>query len=202
VAGHSANSLFDKNLESATHCLTLYDGVSKLNPKGVDLSWILRAGVVFVVSALDTYFHDKIKYRVGRFSLQNLPPALGKFEIPVSNIASWEQASRKGNVLRNWVTDSLATRPLQSPERIADAMKLAAIDGLWATIEPDNTSRKHLLDQFNALIKRRNQIAHEGDREQPRKSGKKVRRITRDYVEESITFATDLVQKIENVFPR
>ena len=176
--------------------------MSKLNPKGVDLTWILRAGVVFVVSALDTYFHDKIKYRVGKYSLQNLPPALGKFEIPVSKIAAWEQAERKGNVLRNWVTDFLATRPLQAPDRIAEAMKFAAIDGLWATIEPDNASRKQLLDQLNALIKRRNQIAHEGDREQSRKSGKKVRKVTREYVSESIKFATGLVAKVETAFPR
>ncbi len=168
MAGHSAKTLFDKNIESAEHCLTLYDGVSKLNPKGIDLDWILRAAIVFVVSAVDTYFHDKIKYRVGKYSLQNLPPTLAKFEIAISNIASWEKAERKGNVLRNWVTEYLATKPLQSPEKIADALKLAAIESLWATIEPDNESRKKLLDRFNALIQRRNQIAHEGDREQSR----------------------------------
>lgn len=66
------------------------------------------------------------------------PPSLGKSEIPVSNIAAWEQAKRRGNVLRNWVTDFLAAKPLQSPDRIADAMNSAAIDGLWVTIEPDD----------------------------------------------------------------
>jgi hypothetical protein len=202
VAGHSAKSLFDKNIESAKDCLTLFDGVSHLDPKGVDLDWILRAAVVFVVSALDTYFHDKVKYRVGKFSLHNLPPALAKFEVAVARIASWDKATRKGNVLRNWVTKDLGTKPLQSPERIAEALKLAGIDGIWATIEPDTHARKQLLDQFNALMKRRHQIAHEGDREQSRKSGKKVRKINRDYVTKAIEFAETLVDKIENAFPK
>src|SRR5712692_2140068 len=129
-------------MESATHCLNLFDGVEKLKPKGVDLTWILRAGVVFVVSALDTYFHDKIKYRVGKYSLTNLPPALAKFEITIANISAWDEAERKGNVLRNWVTEELSTIPLQSPERIAETLKLGGIDGVWATIEPDNYARK------------------------------------------------------------
>lgn len=202
MAGHSAKSLFEKNIQSAEYCLTLYQGVSRLQPKGVDLTWILRAAVVFVVSALDTYFHDKVKYKVGKFSLHNLPPALAKFEIPVSNIASWDKADRKGNVLRNWVSAHLSTRPLQSPDRIAEALKLAGIDGVWARIEPDNQARKAMLDEFNSLMRRRHQIAHEGDREQSRRSGKKVRSIKDAYVADSITFAKSLVDKIETAFPK
>lgn len=201
MAGHSARSLFEKNMESATHCLNLFDGVEKLKPKGVDLTWILRAGVVFVVSALDTYFHDKIKYRVGKYSLTNLPPALAKFEIKIANISAWDEAERKGNVLRNWVTEELSTLPLQSPERIAETLKLGGIDGVWPTIEPDSKARKDLLDKFNSLIKRRNQIAHEGDRGQSRKSGKKLRGIDREFLLGSIKFTKELVTKIETAFP-
>ena len=114
MAGHSARSLFDKNIESADHCVALYDAIVKLKPARVNLDWILRAAVVFTVSAVDTYFHDKVRYRVGKYSLANLPPALARFEIPVSDLTAWEAATRKGNVLRNWVVDHLSTRPLQS----------------------------------------------------------------------------------------
>lgn len=201
MASHSARSLFEKNIESAEHCLQLYDAVVKLKPKKVDLTWILRAAIVFVVSALDTYFHDKVKYRVGKFSLQNLPPALAKFDISVSSITAWEAAERKGNVLRNWVTQDLATKPLQAPDRIADALKLAGIEGVWARIEPNNEARDVLLDRFSALMKRRHQIAHEGDREQSRKSGKKLRPIDRAYVVGGIAFSREIVNRIEIAFP-
>lgn len=198
---HSAASLFEKNIESAEHCLTLFDAISKLAPKGIDLDWILRASVVFVVSALDTYFHDKVKYRVGKYSLEDLPKALAKFEIRISDISTWERAERKGNVLRNWVTDHFSTKPLQSPQRIAEALKFAGIEDVWREIEKDDGERRELIGRFDALIRRRNQIAHEGDREQSRKSGKKVRGITRDYVSGSIDYAKNIVGRIEAAFP-
>jgi hypothetical protein len=201
MATHSAQSLFDQNVKSAEDCLELYDGVRTLKTS-LQIDWILRAAVVFVVSALDAYFHDKIRYRVGRYSLENLPPNLAKFEVPLRDLVAWDGAQRKGNVLRNWVMDDLAVKPLQSPSAITDALKLAGIDSLWDTIEPDKRNKAKLLEQYNALIKRRNQIGHEGDRMQSRKSGKKLRPIARTEVAGYVTFAKGLVGKIEGAFPR
>jgi len=198
---HSAQSLFDQNVRSAEACLDLYDGVKALKTQ-LEIDWILRAAVVFVVSALDAYFHDKVRYRVGRYSLDNLPPTLAKFEVPLRDLVAWDAAQRKGNVLRNWVMDDLGVKPLQSPVAITDALKLAGIDSLWDTIEPDKRNKAKLLEQYNALIKRRNQIGHEGDRMQSRKSGKKLRQIARGELAGYVTFAKTLVGKIEAAFPR
>jgi hypothetical protein len=52
------------------------------------------------------------------------------------------------------------------------------------------------------LIQRRNHIAHEGDRESYRASGKKLRKIDEAYARSSIDFVNDLVQRIEVAFPR
>lgn len=201
MASHSAKSLFDMNIQSAVDCLDLFDGLSKLKVS-MNLDWLLRASVVFIVSAIDTFFHDKVKYRVGRFSLNDLPPQLASFQVPIRELTVWEEADRKGNVLRNWVTEHLSTRPLQSKKAIIDALKLAGIDAVWDTIEPNKTNQTALLNQFNQLVKRRNQIAHEGDREQSRRSGKKLRPIKRDEVKSHIDFAIDLVAKIEVAFPK
>jgi hypothetical protein len=198
---HTAKSLFAQNIQSAQDSLALYDAISKLSPSGVDIDWVLRSAVVFTVSALDTYFHDKVKYRVGHYSTENLPPSLARFEIPLDQLPKWDKATRKGNVLRNWVVEYLSTKPLQSPSVIADQLKLAGIDSLWNTIEPNNEDRRKLLNQLNELIKRRNQISHEGDRMTSRRSGKKLREIDRDKVVGWIEFAQDLVRKIENAFP-
>lgn len=104
-------------------------------------------------------------------------------------------------MLRNWVTDYLSVRPLQSPLAIAEALKLAGIDDLWARIEPNSVHKAALLDKFNKLIRRRNQISHEGDREQSRHSGKKLRPINRKTVNDWIAFVEDLVSKVESAFP-
>jgi len=201
MATHTAKSLFDLNIQSAKDSLALYDAIVKLNPRGVDIDWVLRSAVVFAVSALDTYFHDKVKYRVGRYDLGNLPPTLASFEIPLKELTAWDQSRRKGNVLRNWVTSYLATRPLQSPTAIVDALKLAGINSLWDTIEPDGNKKGVLLKDFNLLIQRRNQISHEGDRKTSRRSGKALRSIDRSQVETWIQFVESLVQRVETAFP-
>jgi hypothetical protein len=198
---HTAKGLFDLNIRSARDSLALHDAIARLDPQGVDIDWVLRAAAVFSVSALDTYFHDKVKYRVGKFNLENLPPALAKFDIPVQELTSWDAATRKGNVLRNWVVEHLSTRPLQSPTAIADALKLAGIDALWDRIEPDKKRKDELLATLNTLVQRRNQISHEGDRMTSRRSGKALRPIHRTQVEEWIAFVEDLVRRIEAAFP-
>src|SRR5579863_1920677 len=197
---HTPKSLFELNIQSAQDCLRLYEGLSKLETK-MDIRWLLRAAVVFAVSALDTYFHDKVKYRVGRFSLNDLPVQLAKFEIPIRELTTWDEAQRKGNVLRNWVTEHLSVRPLQSPSAIAEGLKLAGIESLWERIEPNPSHRRAWLEEFNNLIKRRNQISHEGDRQQSRRSGKKLRPIHRKMVRDWIKYIEDLVFKVEAAFP-
>jgi hypothetical protein len=197
---HSAKTLFDLNMQSVDDCITLYDGVEKLGTS-LEITWLLRAAIVFAISALDAYFHDKVKYRAGKFGLNDLPPQLAKFEIPIVALTGWDTAKRKGNVIRNWLTEHFSTRPLQRREDIANALRLVGIDSLWNTIEPDNQKRQELLDEMTLYVKRRNQIAHEGDRESSRKSGKKLRRIQRQAADECAVFVRNLVQLVENAFP-
>jgi hypothetical protein len=205
---HTARSLFVKNLQSSEECIALYDSLLKLAPKGINLDWILRASVVFTVSAIDAYFHDKIKYGVGKYSnkikpecYQKLPKALAKFQIPISSLPDWQKATRKGNVLTNWITKYYSTRPLQSPSEIADALKVSGIEDFWNRIEPKNRERSILFKQYNDLIRRRNQISHEGDRKKSRASGKSLNTITREEVGGYLDFSKGFIIKIEKVFP-
>jgi len=201
MPSHSAKSLFDKNIRSAKDCHALYHRVKKLDPVDVNIKWILRAAIVFTVSALDAYFHDKVKYRIGKIPLSDLPDTLMKFEITVSALLAWDKAKRKRNVLRNLVVANLSTKPLQSPKVIAETLKLVNIQSFWNRVEPDKIKQKDLLHHFNEIIHRRNKISHEGDRLTSRRSGKKLRAISPIYVLRTIKFAVDLVDKVEKVFP-
>ena len=195
---HTAKTLFDKNIKSAGDCIALYKSIEPLAPSTVNVKWILRAAVMFTVSALDTYFHDQIKYQVGKYSLSNMPIALGKFEIKLIDLIKWDNAERKGNVIRNFVTDNLSKVPLQSQRSIADAFKLIGVDGFWDKVEPNNKNKEKLLKIFNGLVKRRHQISHEGDRLTARSSGKELRSINIKDVEEWVRFAEDLVGRVES----
>lgn len=198
---HTAKSLFDQNIKSAEDCLALYEAIEKLRLQGVEPKWILRAAIVFIVSALDAYFHDRIKYRVGRIPLSQAPHALAKFEITIGDLQSWSKAHRKGNIVRNWITNHLATKPLQSPNAVAEALKLVGIQSFWDSIEPDKVKKGRLLKNLNALVNRRNKMAHEGDRLTSRRSGKRLRGISRRAVIACIKFAKDLINRVEQVFP-
>jgi len=182
-------------------CLDLFDHLPPPTPK-LNTRWILRAAVVFVVSAMDTYFHDKVKYRVGHYRFGTLPPQLARFQIPLGELETWQSAHRKGNVLRNWVTAHFAMRPLQSPEAIGDALKLVGINDFWMTIAGNQKRTSALKQSVNAMVRRRNQIAHEGDRQQSRRSGKKLHTIGRQTVVKYIAFVEKLVARIEAKFPR
>lgn len=199
MPSHTAKTLFDMNIESAEQCVQVHEGIEKLGSK-LDIAWLLRASVVFAVSALDAYFHDKIKYRAGRFGITGMPPAMAMFNIPLRELTVWEKAKRKGNVLRNWLVDHFSTIPLQKRDVIKDALRLVGIDDLWGTIEPNSPARETMLADMDKYIRRRNQIAHEGDRQSSRRSGKKLRPIDRPYAQSSINFVKELVTRIEKSF--
>jgi len=57
---HTAKSLFDQNMKSCDHLFNLYDGIERIASKDEN-KWLLRAAIVFASSALDAYFHDKVK---------------------------------------------------------------------------------------------------------------------------------------------
>jgi hypothetical protein len=201
MATHTAKSLFDANITNADSCIVLYDGVEGLHTP-LDLASLLRAAIVFSVSALDAYYHDKIKYRVGRYKINQLPSKLREFPIQLDDINSWTKyTSRPSNFIRNVVTRYYAVRPLQKQQDIENALALVEIKSLWSTIEPNNVAREQMTAHLWNLMKRRNQIAHEGDRLQSRKQGKRLRPIDRNYVIGEIAFVKDLVSRIESAFP-
>lgn len=196
VPKHSALSLFEMNMASVRDTISLFEGIEKLKV-GLDTTWLVRGAVVFLVSALDTYFHDRIKYGISKVKADGMPDALLRHRITIGDLEEWEASRRKGNVIRNWIADHLSTVPLQSPDRIAEYMRYIGIDSLWNKVEPDNAKRRKLLDQLNGLIKRRNQIAHEGDRLSGRSTGKKLRPITLDEVKTWVAFVEQLVKRID-----
>lgn len=202
MAKYSASTLFQQNITSAEQCVTLYQAISSLNPSGVDVSWVLRAGVVFAVSSLDAYFHDKIRYRAGRYKIHTLPISLQDFPIALKDISEWSKyTKRPGNFIRNVLMKHFTVRPLQKKDDIAKALQLVGIDRLWATIEPHSPTRDEALRRLGEIVQRRNHIAHEGDRIHTRKAGKRLRPIDDAYVNDAIQLVKAVVFRIEHHYP-
>jgi hypothetical protein len=198
LAQHTAKSLFDLNIVGANECVALYEGLEKIKV-AADITWLLRASVVFAVSAMDAYFHDKARYRVGRFTAATLPDALKKFPIKMGDLATWDSHQRKGNAIRNWVVGQLSFRSLQSKDAIADAMRLCGVDGFWDKVYPNATTKNQALEQLKEYGDRRNDIVHEGDRLSARNSGKQLRNIDVQYARECREFVASVVDTVEAV---
>lgn len=193
---HTALSLFKLNMKSVNDTISLYEGIELLQVN-LDTDWLLRGAVVFMVSALDTYCHDRIKYGLSKAVGAGMPDALRRHRITIADLGDWEASRRKGNVIRNWIADHLSTVPLQSPDRIAEYMRYIGVEQLWNQVEPDNAKRSKLLATLNEIIKRRNQIAHEGDRLSGRSSGKRLRPISLPKVKEWRKFVEGLVRDMD-----
>jgi hypothetical protein len=200
MAQHTARSLFDLNVVGADECLALHDGLTKIKV-AADVTWLLRASVVFSVSALDAYFHDKVRYHVGKYNASNMPPALERVAISLGDLQVWESHKRKGNAIRNFVVGQLSFKSLQGKEQIADAMRLCGVDGFWSKLYPDAQKRKAVQDALKDFGDRRNDIVHEGDRLSARNSGKRLRPIDVAYARECRDFVARLVSNVESECP-
>ncbi len=196
----SAKRLFSENLVGAEENITIYDAIEKISPR-LHLSWLLRSVVVYSISALDAYFHDKIRYRAGHIDLSDMPNDYAEFQIPIKEVIRWVAADRKGNIQRDWFINHYATRPLQKKDEIAKAMKLMGYNDFWATVEPNSPARDEMLLTLAGYVDRRNKIVHEGDRLQHRSGGKQPRDIDREYAQACMDYVRQLVDKIEPVFP-
>jgi hypothetical protein len=128
---YSAIKLFDQNIESAKNCAKLYAAIASLKPRDVDVTWVLRAALVFAVSSLDAYFHDKIRYRGAGFKIDGLPEKLADFPIKLQDVSEWKKyTTRPGNFIRNVLVRHYSTRPLQKRTDIENALKMVGINSL------------------------------------------------------------------------
>ncbi len=140
---------------------------------------ILRSQIVTLVSALDRYFHEKVRKGICDMFLGN--------KSPTSKFKSFSLASE--TVLRVWGDNSLT--PVQREMMINEAVALRlkavsfqhaskikdALSFIWEAKHKmtliakemdvpganDNDKEKYLTQKLDLLVGRRNQIAHESD---------------------------------------
>ena len=182
-----------------------------------ELSEILRAAIVSSVSALDRYCHDELLARVINkmgCSDKKWPAELKKVSLPLSFV----KRAVKNAKLRKGKGGRVRTRPmhivkqglqekfhkdltLQRPEDIATAWSMVGIKSLWSRCGKNMNERAdEVKDHLNRIIKRRNEIAHEGDIRRVRNSGKIiVNPIDIDGVQSDIKWLRNLVNSMEKM---
>ena len=182
----------------------------RLTPENEDLLWLPRSAVVAALSSLDAYVHAVLYDRIPHaLKAQPVPDALCEAMssiVPIKNASSFRDALPVISVanVHTELTARLRDQMLsflsyQAPEKILAAYDMighpSIFNSVSATWPGPRTTSDDIKRTLSKYVKRRNQIAHEGDR---RLSGA-VRRMRPDYANECVGFVENLVLRLNSV---
>lgn len=153
----------------------------RLNAENQDLLWLPRSAVVAAISALDTYVHSVVKDRLPHlFAPGNvIPESLAEqlaLMMPIKNANGFRQAvplllahDTVAQLLMKLEDSYLQFQSFQAPEKIIEAYRLFGVNDVFERVSDlwpgPNTSPEDLKRRLAGYVRRRNQIAHEGDLE-------------------------------------
>lgn len=164
------------------------------------LSDLLRASIVMAVSALDAYFHSKTLAFIVKSATKgdSMPKSLSKATITVADFVGATRFKRRNQGLRNAFQRSLGFQSLQQPKNIEDALSLIGIEKFWSGVAARiGNPVEDIKKELTQIVKRRNQIAHEGDLSQSKKARNKPHDITPGLVQSSLDFLDQLIKTAE-----
>jgi hypothetical protein len=157
---------FRENVERVRALDALYSFLTAQTGGTFDLSDLLRTQIVMVVSAFDHYVHEVT--RVGMVEIVSggraPTPAFNRFPIPMGAVV--QAIASPGTTA--WLEDAVRAAhghlSFQDPDKVADALRFVSSAIVWeqvgAVLGMDVVQVKA---ELRAIIRRRNQIAHEAD---------------------------------------
>lgn len=191
---------FRENIRRVRSIEAIYQAFSAQTTPVLDLSDLLRFELVMAVSSLDYYIHELVRlgmleaYRGGRVQTE----AFLRFQIPLSSALEAISSPSSDDWLQSHIISRHGHLSFQTPDNIADAVKLIAEVPLWNQVAVRLGKRaRDIREQLGLIVTRRNQIVHAADID-PSYAG---RPWPIDYalVEESVTFIESLVENVHAV---
>jgi hypothetical protein len=140
------------NIQSARDLETIYIALNAMTANSVPKDEILRAELVLIVSAFDTYIHD-IVLEVLRHKYVN-----GKKNSYMQHIIT-KNAIVSENQFVSKIRETHGFKTFQAPKKVSDAIGLLDIANIWSYF----TSFPNIETTLSLIVQRRNHIAHESD---------------------------------------
>ncbi len=182
----------------------------RLTPANEDLLWLPRAAIVTSLSSLDAYVHAVLDDRIPH-ALRHapIPDALSEAManiIPIKSAASFREAfpiisaaNVQLELTKRLREESLAFASYQAPKNILSAYEMIGCPAIFNSVSAiwpgPRTTADDLKRTLANYVKRRNQIAHEGDRE----AGGGVRHMQPIYASNCADFIEGLVARLNRV---
>jgi len=192
----SAKVHFEQNIIRVKNLGTIYESINLETTPILDLSDILRAQYVMLVSALDHFIHELVRfgmietYNGSRRATQKFKEfILGLDKNILFTKAIMEEKNNEW--LNGQIRHKNGFKSFQESDKIKEALYLILEYDIWIKVRQDLGD--DITSKLNLIIKRRNQISHEADIE-PTYQG--LRAIYIEDVQDSIIFIESLVEKI------
>ena len=210
---------FQNSMTSASSLIAMYKELrqfrglgrrGRLAPGNDDLLWLPRSAIVCAISALDEYIHAVLRLRIPiLLQSEDIPDHLCRRMSEVIQIKNGKDFRQSRELLLASDTMSkliaeldkqkLSTESYQAPDKIELAYKMIGYEHIFSDVAGSwpgpGTTEKNVKDTLVLYVRRRNQIAHEGDRE-PNGS---VRRIQPDYAQKVAKYISDLTRRLDQV---
>jgi hypothetical protein len=167
---------FDAVWARCAHLSSIHAYVANNVAAAVRPEELLRAEWVARIGALDLYIHELVAQRMvaifeGRASTT---PAFSRFQLSTETLIRIRTATSLTDASAAFdleVRDKLRFQTFQDPDKVADGIRLVSKVELWnevaATLGATPATRtdeaKNIKRQLSLVVRRRNQIAHEGD---------------------------------------
>jgi len=195
----SAKIHFEKNIIRVKNLGAIYQSINSNTTQILDLSDILRAQYVMLVSALDHFIHEII--RIGMIEIYNNKREPTK-EFKTFILTLDEKILFKKAIMEDkndtWLEYQIRVRngfkSFQQADKIKEAMLLIIDKDIWNELSSVlNQDSKILKNRLNLIVDRRNQIAHEADIEP---IYHELREIDIEDINNSILFIESIVKTI------
>ncbi|MXV83469.1 hypothetical protein F4X88_18895 [Candidatus Poribacteria bacterium] len=157
---------FHENITRVQSLGGLHDAFGQLTTPAVDLTDLLRAQIVMIVSALDHYIHEIT--RVGMLEVydgtRSQTDAFLRFQVTMGGAIKGISRSSENEWLDIEIRQKHGHQAFQHPDNIANAVRLFSSCELWRSVASElNLTDQDVKNRLRAIVNRRNQIVHEAD---------------------------------------
>jgi len=159
---------FKKNLNS----IEIVDGIYlyfESNVKAMDVSEILRAQYVMLVSAFDYYIHDIVRegmleiFDGKKKSNRNYEQFLISLKA-LQLILATKDKNLRNQIIDNEIRKITCKQSFQGPSNVERALSLISIKSIWQSLSHKlKIPKDDLIKKLGLIVNRRNKIAHEAD---------------------------------------
>jgi hypothetical protein len=153
---------FEVDIARIKNLAAIYKVLALNTTSILDLSDILRAELVFSVSALDRYIHEIVRFGMLEVYTEHRSrtPQFDKFTVSMQSVVRGFSVE----ILDQEIRTQHGYKSFQRAEKIADAVRLISEIKLWDEVAKKLSKQPiNVKNELDLIIKRRDQIAHEAD---------------------------------------